>query len=103
MIYLFGVGMLAMLLVYPLYFFELMAFGREVQKSNPEYWSNLRRRFPLSLPLHIAYQLLRDDKLFSMGAFSSEVCVLRDRVNRLLYAGVTAFMITLAGGLASSI
>ena len=103
MIYLFGLGMLAMFLVYPLYFFELTAFGKEAQKSNPEYWTSLRRRFPLSQPLHIAYQLLRDDKLFSMGEFSSEVGVIRDRANRLLSAGVTAFMVTLAGGLGSSI
>lgn len=97
-------AILGMVVVYPMYFYALNEFKRKLIDLNREAWDSLQsRRFELGV--QSAYQALQASRNGQIGdvRLCAEVMEARRRAARLLYIGITLFMIVLGIGLTESV
>lgn len=80
--------------MYPWYFLSLHNFGKRVMRENPRLWATAKSRLPLS-DLQIAYKLLKlgSSDLTTEAVREKKICL------RLLYAGMSLFLVILFSGL----
>lgn len=93
-----------MLIVYPMYFYALNQFKRKLIELNQEAWGRLPKRYS-NLGVQSAYQALQVSRNGHIGdvQLCAEVMAARSRAARLLYVGITLFMIVLGIGLTESV
>lgn len=93
-----------MLIVYPMYFYALNEFKRKLIGLNQEAWERLSKRH-FGIGVQSAYQALQLSRNGHIGdvQLCAEVMAARSRAVRLLYAGISLFMIVLGIGLTESV
>ena len=96
-----------MLISYPMYFLELHVFAKRLQSHHPEAWA----RYSLvstTVPtnrMHFAYKALRDVRAGKIAGepLHAEVRGSHLMATRLLYVGLTCFLVLLFVGLTDSL
>jgi len=95
----FLLALAAMALVYPMYFLELSAFGKVMARDHSDLIGRQR------LSLGDSYKLLQSVKAGQLGdsKLSSDALLAHSRAKRLLYVGMSLFMVVLFIGLTDAV
>lgn len=98
--YIFLLAILAMVLVYPAYFYMLNEFRQRLMQDHPMLWEARRTR-ALGRSLQVAYMALRDVNQGELDGvrLSERVSSSHRLATILLYTGMTLFMAVLFVGL----
>jgi hypothetical protein len=96
-----------MLISWPMYFFELKVFATRLQSHHPEAWARYAL-VPTNVPasqLQLAYKALRDVRAGKIAGepLHAEVRNAHAMAIRLLYAGLTCFLLFLLVSLVASL
>jgi hypothetical protein len=95
----FLLSVAAMALVYPMYFFDLSAFGKIMVRDHSALVGQQR------LSLADSYKVLQSIKAGRLGdtPLSPEALLVHSRAKRLLYIGAALFMVVLFIGLTDAV
>lgn len=96
---LFLVSLASMVVVYPMYFFELSGFGKVMRRDHPELLGAGDNN------LADVYGILNKVKGGQLGGttLSPEAALAHSRAKRLLYLGATLFLVVLFIGLTDAV
>lgn len=95
----FLLALAAMVLVYPMYFISLSAFGKIMVRDHSDLVGQQR------LSLRDSYKFLQSVKAGRLGdrQISSDAAIAHTSAMRLLYAGMSLFMVVLLIGLTDAV
>lgn len=96
----FVLALVAMVFVYPMYFFSLISLKKIIIEIDPSLWERSKAATAVA-DFQVAYRFLRLSKgdVFDGRALPSAVVGVKRRANRLLYAGAGLFLLVLFSGL----
>lgn len=95
----FLISLAAMVVVYPMYFVQLSAFGKIMLRDHPDL---LHGRGKDSTAIYALLKKVKDGELDGV-ALSPEALLAYSSAKRLLYVGVTLFLMVLSIGLTDAL